>query len=192
MYLKRSANITFFKKRTDIIILTIGRDHASLPVQRNKYRTQPPLSRRTGSYLRLHSLFWSGTGCSLFYFAWSVTFAVILAMSMRRRMMHVSRGAHQPALRERNDALIIGPGDELVEAHAAGDLEPAIPKPIVGRIPANSETIVHELPGSALAQSVVCCPRLHTKGTYPHTITDDRCYTNGSFSIHCISPSDNC
>ena len=71
-------------------------------------------------------------------------------------MMH----AHRLAFQVRNDALIIGPGGELVEAHAVGDQEPAIPKPIVGRIPANPETIVQGLPGAAVGQSVVCQPRL--------------------------------
>lgn len=43
----------------------------------------------------------------------------------------------------RDDALIIGPSGELVEAHAPGDAMPAIPQPVVGRIPTGVGNKVH-------------------------------------------------
>ncbi len=41
---------------------------------------------------------------------------------------------------------MIGPSGELVEAHAAGNAAPAIPEPVVGRIPADPGDTAHALP----------------------------------------------
>ncbi|KAI0087503.1 hypothetical protein BDY19DRAFT_994830 [Irpex rosettiformis] len=55
----------------------------------------------------------------------------------------------------RNDALIIGPTGELIEAHTAGNGVPAIPQPIVGRIPANPGDTAHILPDKSIQPVVV-------------------------------------
>ncbi|KAI0341154.1 hypothetical protein BDW22DRAFT_1421205 [Trametopsis cervina] len=72
-----------------------------------------------------------------------------------------SRAMGSSRLHLRNDALIIGPGGEVIAAHAAGTLLPAIPEPIIGRIP-NVD------PGDIMHPSLV--PGVGNKAAPPVTI----------------------
>jgi hypothetical protein len=83
---------------------------------------------------------------------------IILTVS-RDRASRYGTGAHRPLFKSEK-IISIGPGSKFVGAHVTGDLEPAIPKPIKGRIPTNPETIAHELPLSAVGYSVAYQLRL--------------------------------
>lgn len=51
------------------------------------------------------------------------------------RARQVLHDLQTQALGTRNSALLLGPGGEVEAAHAAGDADPAIPEPIIGRVP---------------------------------------------------------
>ena len=64
-------------------------------------------------------------------------------MTAQMHTRHALRANRFSRYMARDDALIIGPSGELVEAHAPGDAMPAIPQPVVGRIPTGVGNKVH-------------------------------------------------